>query len=218
MRVKKPEYHSQYTLETCGISCLLMALDAFGLENASRAMERKYYRDYGAKSTPGTLGSAIAYVLCSKGLGKGLGVRIVHASEKLLENRGAYFDEEKHRRILAEHKKWLAAAENVKALKKLPDEAYSCVSGHYFGCDELRRELEKGGLVITQVYIPGEDGEHEKVMHWILLYGESDGVFSVIDPMPKPVGGKIKLSADELEEYMKTPFERTYISVWEKGD
>lgn len=216
--MKKPEYHRQLTLENCGISCLLMALDAFGLESASKGMQHKYYRDYGAKSTPGTLGSAIAYVLFSKGLGKGLRVKIVHASENYLENRGAYFEEEKFSRILAEHKKWLTAAENIKTLKKLSDEEYACVRGHRFGCDELRAELEKGGLVITQVFIPGEDGAHDKVMHWILLYGEHDGVFDVIDPMPKPVGGKIKLSAEELEEYMETPFERTYISVWENED
>ncbi len=216
--MKKPEYRSQVTLETCGISCLLMALEAFGLENASRGMQHKYYRDYGAKSTPGTLGATIAYVLLSKGLGKRLCVKIVHASENYLENHGGYFEEEKFNRILAEHKKWLEAAENIKALKKLPEDEYACVSGHYFGCDELCGELEKGGLVITQVFIPGEDGEHDKVMHWILLYGVSGGAFNAIDPMPKPVGGKIKLSAEELEEYMKTPFERTYISVWQEED
>jgi len=79
-------------------------------------------------------------------------------------------------------------------------------------------ELEKGGLVITQVFVPGEDGAHDKVMHWILLYGVEGDSFKVIDPMPKPIGGKIKLSAEELEEYMKTPFERTYISVWKNED
>ena len=216
--MKKPEYHRQLTLETCGICCLLMALDALGLENASKGMQHKYYRDYGAKSTPGTLGSAIAYVLLSKGLGKGLNVKIVHASGNLLENRGGYFEEEKFGRILTEHKKWLDAAENIKALKKLSDEEYSCISGHYFGCDELRSELEKGALIITQVFIPGDDGVHDKVMHWILLYGAEGDCFKAIDPMPKPVGGKIKLSEEELEEYMKTPFDRTYISVYKNED
>ncbi len=216
--MKKPEYHYQRTLETCGICCLLMALDAFGLESAGKGMQAKYYRDYGAKSTPGTLGSRIAYVLFSKGLAKGLCVKIVHASENLLENHGDYFEDEKYRRILAEHKMWLEVAENVKAIKKLPDESFECLSGHFFDCDELKSELEKGRLVITQVFIPGEDGEHEKVMHWILLYGFENGMFRAIDPMPKPVGGKIKLSVEELEGYMNTPFERTYISVWEKED
>ncbi len=216
--MRKPEYHRQQTMETCGIACLLMALDAFGVEYATVNRQHRYYEDYGAKSTPGTLGSAIAYVLYSKGFIKGLCVKIVHASEKLLENHGGYFEEEKYARILDEHKMWLKAAGNVKTLKKLPEESFVCIAGHHFGCDELKAELEKGGLVITQVFIPGDDPEHDKVMHWILLYGEHDGVFDAIDPMPKPVGGKIKLSADELEEYMNTPFERTYISVWENGD
>lgn len=218
MDLKKPEYHRQHTMETCGIACLLMALDAFGVEYASVNRQMKYYDDYGAKSTPGTLGSAIAYVLCSKGFSKGLCIKIVHASEKLLENRGDYFEEEKYSRILDEHKLWLKAAETVKTVKKLPEESFSCVSGHYFDCDELKAELEKGALVITQVFIPGDDPEHDKLMHWILLFGEQGGVFNAIDPMPKPVGGRIKLSAEELEEYMNTPFERTYISVWKNGD
>ncbi len=216
--MKKPEYHYQRTLETCGICCLLMVLDAFGLETASKGMQAKYYKDYGAKSTPGTLGSRIAYVLFSKGLSIGLHVKIVHASENLLENHGNYFEEEKYRRILAEHKTWLEAAENIKAIKKLPDESFESLRGHSFDCDELKSELEKGRLIITQVFIPGEGGENDMVMHWILLYGEHDGVFDVIDPMPKPIGGKIKLSAEELEGYMNTPFERTYISVWENRD
>ncbi|MBE7016823.1 MAG: hypothetical protein E7420_01505 [Ruminococcaceae bacterium] len=216
--MKKPEYHYQRNMETCGICCLLMALDAFGIEYASVSRQERYYEDYGAKSTPGTLGSAIAYVLYFKGIKKGLNIKIVHASEKLLENHGGYFEEEIFRNILDEHKSWLKAAENVKALKKLPEESFVCVGGHYFDCDELSSELEKGGLVITQVFIPGEGGETDKVMHWILLYGEDAGIFNAIDPMPKPVGGNIKLSADELEEYMNTPFERTYISVWENGD
>lgn len=218
--MKKPEYHRQQTLETCGICCILMAQQAFGIDHATVGKQMAYYRDYGAKSTPGTLGATIAYVLYMKGHMKGLYVKIVHGSDNFLENRGdhgPYFAPEKFENILAEHKKWLADAELFKAVKKRPEDSFICVRGHHFDCAELRAELELGRIVIVQVYIPGDDGEHEKVMHWILLYAmEGDG-FKAIDPMPKPDGGgKIKLSAEELDEYIKTPFGGNYISVWER--
>lgn len=221
MGVKKPEYHCQYNLETCGICCILMAQQAFGMDHATVAKQLAYYRDYGAKSTAGTLGSTIAYVLYMKGLGKDLNVKIVHASENFLENDGddgPYFAPDKFEKILEEHKKWLNDAELFRRVKKRPEDSFTCLSGHPFDCGELRAELEKGRLVIVQVYIPGDDGEHEKVMHWILLWGMDGELFKAIDPMPKPVGGKIRLSPGELEEYMKTPFGGNYIAVWKNED
>lgn len=219
--MKKPAYHSQQTLETCGICCILMTQEAFGIDYATVVKQMAYYRDYGAKSTPGTLGSTIAYVLYMKGLDKGLNVKIVHGSDAFLENRGEqgpYFAPEKFEKILAEHKKWLDDAELLKTVKKRPEDSFSCVRGHHFDCEELRSELEKRRLVIVQIYVPGEDGEHEKLMHWILLWGMEGDHIKAIDPMPRPVGGKIKLSAAELEEYIKTPFGGNYISVWQNED
>lgn len=215
--MKMPEYHWQRTLETCGICCILMAQQAFGIDYATVARQMAYYRDYGAKSTAGTLGSTIAYVLFMKGLD----VKIVHGSDNFLENRGddgPYFAPEKFEKILAEHKKWLADAELLKTVKKRPEDSFICLRGHHFDCEELRSELEKGRLVIVQVYVPGDDVEHEKVMHWILLWGMAGDHFKAIDPMPKPVGGKIKLSPRELDEYIKTPFGGNYIAVWKNED
>ena len=213
--MRKPEYHKQLTNERCGICCLLMAQQAFRPKDyATNAKQTAYYRDYGAKSTPGTLGSTIAYVLYMKGLD----VKIVHGSERLLENHGQYFAEEKYEAILAEHEKWLRDAELFKAVKKRPDDSFQLVRGHRFDCAELRSELEKGRLIIVQMFVDGDEGGHKKLMHWILLYGFEEGQFRAIDPMPKPVGGKIKLSCDELESHLDTPFERCYISIWEEQD
>ena len=220
--MKKPEPHSQYTLETCGICCLLMAQQALGLGYATAAKQTAYYRDYGAKATPGTLGSTIAYVLFMKGIAadKEINVKIVHAPEKLLENRGEnglpYFPQEKFEAILAEHKRWLDDAEKLKNVKNRPADSFECVVGKPFGCAQLRQELDSGRLVILQILVEGDYGAHDKVMHWILLYGHEDGVFRAIDPMPKPVGGRIRISEEELAEHMETPFGGCYISVGER--
>ena len=90
-------------LETCGICCILMAQQAFGIDHATVAKQMAYYDDYGAKSTAGTLGATIAYVLYMKGHLKALNVKIVHGSENFLENRGEqgpYFAPEKFEKIL----------------------------------------------------------------------------------------------------------------------
>ena len=50
----------QHSMETCGIACLLMVLDCFGLEYPTVGKEAAYYRQYGARCTPGTLGGGIA--------------------------------------------------------------------------------------------------------------------------------------------------------------
>lgn len=198
--------YKQHTLETCGINCLMTALDHFGKEHYignSEIMrkERMYYQMYGADATEGTLGAAIAYVLS----GRGLEVLLVHESEDMLENRGGYFSPEIHQALLKEHEGWIERAAG----------AFSVRTGEPITCDILREELAREKLLIVQCLIDGNNGIHDRVMHWIVLYGFENGKFLAGDPLPQ--GGKIRLTEDELQEYMKTPFGGTYIAVGRKG-
>lgn len=186
--------------ETCGISCVLMTIDYFGMDFPTKSKEKSLYLKYKSKAAEkGTLGSAIAFILAEKKLG----VKLVHSSEKLLENRGEYYPEEKYEAILAEHKKDIEKAKGAFSLEINPD----------ITPKTLADELGNGRLVVLQTFIEGNaDGIHDKVMHWILLYDFENGKFKACDPL----SGKTVFSEDELAGYMETPFGKTYIAVREK--
>lgn len=205
--MKKMQFYGQHEFpeigiskaETCGTSCLMMALDYFGKEFPKKSKEPVYYRKYKIRYNhmKGTLGSAIAFALSEKGLD----VKIVHSSVNYLDNEDDYYDKECYAALLAEHKKYIAEG------------GFKSETGVDIDCETIKKELENGRIVITQTFIEGNaDGIHEKVMHWILIYGFDKGIFSVCDPGC----GKIKLSEREAENYIKTPFGKTYISVGEK--
>ena len=197
----KVRFFRQHTGETCGISCMLMALNAFGVEYPTVQKEQKYYQMYGARATRGTLGAAIAYVLSRKGLD----VRLVHQSEKLVENRGDYFPDEEYQGILREHISFIDRAEG----------AFSVESGVPVTLERLRQELEEERLVILQILVDGSvDGRHEKSMHWVLLYGCDEEGFQVCDP----AFGKCSFTNEELVSCMDTPFVSSFISVGKKRE
>ena len=79
-------------------------------------------------------------------------------------------------------------------------------------CEPLRQELDAGRPIILETIIPGDaDGIHDRVLHWIVVYGYEGDLFHVCDPL----SSKIKLTAQELEHYMDTPIGKIYISVGE---
>lgn len=201
--MKKIKVYRQHRLEqygidklvTCGICCLMMVLDYFGIEYPTVKKEATYYEKYGAEATEGTLGAAIAFALCIRGLK----VKLVHSSEQMLENQNGYFSDEIHQALLKEHLGYIESAKG----------RFDLETGVPITVDTLRDELARQRLVIAQIFIEGDDGAHEKVMHWILLYGYENGCFLVCDPLE----GKTMLSDEELEEGLETPFGRSYISV-----
>ncbi|MBR5309688.1 MAG: peptidase C39 family protein [Oscillospiraceae bacterium] len=180
--------------ETCGISCALMVLDYFDKMHPSKGKELELYRKYKIKGNRGTLGGAVGRILHEKGID----VKIVHSSEKLLDNLGGYYSEEMYEDFLSQHKKHIEAGGFIS--KK--------------GCDitlkTIEEELYSGNLVILQCFINGNaDGIHDKVMHWVLLYKFDDEKFFICDPM----FGKTTITKAEAEDYMKTPFGKIYISA-----
>lgn len=183
--------------ETCGTSCFMMALDYFGIEFPKKFKEAVYYRKYKVSGEKGTLGSAIAFALSERNLF----VKIVHSSENYLDNENGYYTEELYQKFLSEHKKYVKKG------------GFLSETGVKITCETIKEELFEEKLVIIQTFIEGNaDGIHDKVMHWILIYGFENGNFLVCDPGY----GKTKLSENELEEFMKTPFGRIYIAVGEK--
>ena len=220
----------QYTMETCGISCLQMALRYFNADASKprnvyekRLRQELMYKQYGlqpAADTPhlaGTMGSAIAYALFQRGLH----VTLAHASPNMIENHGNYFDVRHFHAFRMAHLRYIVKAEQLMvqyaqaalengSLHLQPRGSFTVERGVSVACDRLRAELERGRLVIVQIMVDGDaDGLHNQVMHWILLYGVTEDGFLKLDPL----SGSGIYSADELSARMHTPFGGTFITV-----
>lgn len=206
--MRKLRTYKQHTSETCGISCLLMVLDYFGIDFPTVGKEHRLYRDYKTrvKSDPhavlGTSGAAIACALVRHGLD----VRLVHSAEELLENRGGYYPEALYGELLESYQGFIDKAGERLDVRR----------GVEISCTELRRELAAGRLVILQCLVEGDaDGMHDHVLHGILIYDSDESHFYACDPWPTQ--GKIVLTDAELEARMETPVGRMYISAGRKG-
>ena len=215
---KKGIFLPQETNETCGISCILMALTAFGRIKKpqpaamdERSTESIFYEMYGFDvgngKKMGTLGSAIAYALSCRRLD----VQLWHESEALIENRDGYFPEALHEKMLASHREWIDKAQGAFAVR----------AGMTIDAQAIRAELARERLVIVQCMVEGDaDGMHDHVLHWILVFDWKDGKFRAYDPAYTPPSRKspsyIELSEQELEAYMDTPVGAAVISVGER--
>jgi len=183
-------------METCGASCALMAIQYFDHRQvATIAEEIRLYRGYGAQVTRGMLASGVARAVAAKGLD----VRIVFASEYMMEYQQAYcFTAEEHKRLLA------------RCAKQLEEGSVPVAKGIPITCDTLREELAQERLVIVQILLGEQtDALRERVMHWILLYDADETQFYICDPER----GKRTMTDEELAQRMKTPFGAVYISV-----
>ena len=125
--MKKPEYHRQLTLENCGISCLLMALDAFGVDYPTIARERQLYAMLRSKAAPGTEGAALALGLARRHLD----VTLVHSCPSLIDNSSGYYPPDLHQALLAECQDCIRRGEGLFTLE----------AGVPVTCQRLRQEL-----------------------------------------------------------------------------
>lgn len=192
----KVRFYKQHSMETCGIACLMMILDAFGIDYPTVAKEWRYYARYRSRIMPGTSLGAIACALTRAGLT----ATLFHASPELMDNRNAYNPPELHEQLLQEHRTFIEWA----------GDGVTVQSGSPVTADTLQHELNRERLVIAEVYIPGDaDGLHDHVLHGILLYGMEDGVFLGCDPL----AGRIRLTAQELEKLMDTPYGASALSA-----
>jgi len=215
---KKGIFLHQQTGETCGIACILMALTAFGKIRKptpslhdEKSAEEIFYDMYGfwldENTRLGTLGSAIAYALACRRLD----AELWHESEQLIENRGGYFPEALHAKMLRSHQDWITKANG----------AFCVRTGVRLDAQAVRGELAKDRLLILQCLVDGNaDGMHDKVLHWILVFDEVNGHFRAYNPSydrpSQTAPNYIELTAQELEAYMDTPVGASMISVGER--
>ena len=207
----KIRFFKQHTKETCGSACMLMLLDLYKkLKDPPYPTVRKELQLYSklrshvrypgdAERFPGVNGAALANGLCDEGLS----VRLVHASENMMENRDGYFPETLFADLYAEYR--LEAEKHSGRV--------SVTKGTVISCDTLRQELDAGRQIILETIVPGDaDGIHDHVLHWIVVYRYEKDMFYVCDPGY----GKIILTAEALENYMDTPIGKIYLAVEEK--
>lgn len=195
----KVRFWKQHTMETCGIACVLMALDAFGIDYPTVAKEQHLYRRYRSQAAPGTEGGAIACALAKHGLE----VTLACSGAEVIDDQCGYYPSEMLVALLAEQRTWLERAGDT--VRYEPESAVDTV--------HLAAHLAQGRLVIAQVCIPGDaDGLHDHVLHGVLLYGVEGDEFLVCDPL----SGKRRITACELDALMSTPVGRMAIAVGRK--
>ena len=185
----KVRFYKQHSMETCGIACLLMMLDAFGIDYPTVSKEWHYYAKYRSRVMPGTSLGAIACALTHAGLA----VTLAHASPNLMDNRDGYNPPELHAQLLEEHQTFIDRSGDGLTLR----------CGEPVTPDFLRSELARNRLALIEVYIPGDaDGLHDHVLHGILLYGSDGTDFLACDPL----SGRKRLTEAELTALMDTPY------------
>lgn len=192
----KVRFYKQHSMETCGIACLLMMLDAFGVDFPTVSKEWQYYAKYRSRVMPGTSLGAIACALTRAGLA----VTLAHASPALMDNQDGYNPPDLHARLLEEHRAFIDRAGDALTLR----------CGEPITAEVLRGELAGDRLVLVEVCIPGDaDGLHDRVMHGILLYGVDGADFLACDPL----SGRIRLTEEELAALMDTPYGAAALSA-----
>lgn len=218
---KKGIFLRQETTETCGISCILMALTAFRRIHKpessvmdEKSIEASFYEMYGGekpgdgpKEIKGTLGGAIAYALGVRRLS----VELWHESEALMENRDGYYPPEMHAKMLAAHKGWIDKS-NGKTIVR---------AGMKIDTETMIDALNKERLLIVQCLVEGDaDGMHDHVLHWILVFDYRDGEFLVYDPQydrpSNKVPNYITIGKEEMMAYMNTPVGAAVVCVGER--
>ena len=197
--MRKIRYYKQHSPETCGVCCMLMALDAFGVDYPTIARERQLYAMLRSKAAPGTEGASLALGLARRHLD----VTLVHSCPSLIDNRSGYYPPDLHQALLAECQDCIRRGEGLFTLE----------AGVPVTCQRLRQELAQDRLVILQVLIPGDaDGLHDHVLHGVLLHGCDERFLYACDPWR----GRLTLTDEELEREMEAPVGRMFISIGQK--
>ena len=197
-------FFKQHSNETCGIACALILLDYYDrkVSYPTPKMEAKLYKNYrSAALKKGVPGAQLACLLAKNKLD----VKLIHSSENVLENRGGYFSPEIFDAFLREY---TAKLEEHKTL-------YAFEKGADLTADTIKAELSKNRQVIVETLVPGNaDGEHDHVLHWILVYGYTNGEFLIVDTDYEK---KTTLTEAELDAFMDTPIGKIIISVGDKS-
>lgn len=178
---------------TCGIACMLMILEYYGIIKANKYYEKKYYNIYKSHFLDGVPFSAIAYHLVKQNLV----VSIFH-SEKYLFKKNDYLDSSMFESLINEYKMFLKSAKekNLKIVNRIE-----------IDCNLLKEKLDDNNFIILA-------GQIDNNLHAILLSGYIDNNFIVYDPLES--NKQIK-SFNEINTFMNTSIGKWFITVKEKG-
>ena len=197
---RKLRFFRQHSLETCGISCILMILDYYHrVQYPTVKQERKLYGLYRSRAFCGVQVASAAECLSKNGLN----VALYHESAALIENKGGYYPEPLYQSILEEYR---------GTLDRIQNDVY-VETGSSLTPEWVAGQLDLGRLLMLQCIVPGDaDGMHDHVLHWVLCYDHADEQFQVCDPLSR----KITLTEAELEHYMDTPVGKAALAVFEQ--
>lgn len=177
--------------DTCAIACMMMALEYFSvIEKANWHDERRYYRIYGSKYMSGTPFSALAFHFSKKGLD----TTLYHEDSTLFNNTKGTLSEEDFQ---------FAMTEYIEMLDRAKLTGTNVINGVKINSQFIRKELEKGNLVIIAGEIPG-------AYHAVLISGYDGNNFIVCDPLYKT---KQLKTSEELDDFMSTSIGKWFISV-----
>jgi len=194
---RKLRFFRQHSLETCGISCILMILDYYHkVQYPTVKQERKLYGIYRSRAFCGVQAASAAECLSQNGLN----VTLCHESPVLIENRNGYYPQPLYQAIIREYR---------ETLNRIQDRIH-IQTGCSLTPTWVIGQLDLGKLLMLQCIVPGDaDGMHDHVLHWVLCFGHRDGQFQVCDPLSR----KITLTKAELEHYMDTPVGKAAVVV-----
>ena len=176
---------------TCAISCLMMAMEYFGvLEKANWLDEKRLYGIYQSRYMDGTPFSAVAFHLAKKGLP----TEIFHSEKEIFTNKKHLLTKMEFEGAMDEYKSFLDRAEKL---------GVKTTNGININSLLLKQQLEKGNLVIIA-------GQHGIIFHAILLCGYEDDKFIVCDPLYK---NKEKRTFEQIDSFMNTDIGKWFISI-----
>lgn len=177
--------------DTCAVVCMMMALEYYKIiDKANWYDERRFYKLYGSQYMSGTPFSALAYHFSKSGLD----TTIFHSDNNLFNNDEGALSNSDFKYAMEEYNEHLKRAEKLGTKVK---------NGVKINADLLRKELQKGNIVIVAGEIAGG-------YHAILLSGYQDDKFIVCDPLCKEKQTK---TAEQIESYMTTSIGKWFISV-----
>lgn len=181
--------------DTCAIACMMMALEYFNvIEKANWYDEKRYYRIYGSKYMSGTPFSALAFHFSKNGLD----TTLYHEDLTLFNNNKGALSKEDFQFAMSEYTEMLDRAKLTGT---------NVINGIKINSQFIRKELEKGNIIIVAGEIPG-------AYHAILISGYDDNKFIVCDPLFKTKQFKTQ---EELDDFMNTSIGKWFISVNNKS-
>ena len=201
--LRKLKHIRQSTNRYCGPCCMMMLAYRFRkIDYPSRRLEQKLYdRCFSRALGYGVTPAAAARWFAEE---KGLKVVLRHSASQLLENRGGYFAPQQFTALMEEYQKALACCGSTAVVYQ----------GQPITAETLRTDLAAGRQLMVECIVEGgADGEHDCILHWVVVYGTEGENFLVFDPSRD--GGCRTFTPQEMEDYMDTPLGRISLAVGE---